>query len=78
MANPKVVRSQPVSASIGNWKKPIAERGPKDISAISDPAMMISQGRGGMAADERVSDMGGSWTCPATLDIAGPGTSAFA
>ena len=29
IARPKVVRSQPVSASIGSWKKPIAERGPK-------------------------------------------------
>ena len=29
IARPKVVRSQPFSASIGSWKKPIAERGPK-------------------------------------------------
>jgi hypothetical protein len=45
MARPKVVRSQPVSASIGNWKKPMAERGPKVSMAIMEPAAMISQGR---------------------------------
>src|SRR5690349_695044 len=45
MASPKVVRSQPRSASIGNWKKPIAERGPKLIAAIRQPQMMISQGK---------------------------------
>ncbi len=45
IANPNVVRSQPFSASIGNWKKPIAERGPKVSAAIRQPHMMISQGR---------------------------------
>ncbi|MNL05447.1 hypothetical protein D3C87_1260460 [compost metagenome] len=44
MASPKVERSQPVSASMGSWKKPIAERGPKVMTAISDPATMIAQG----------------------------------
>ncbi len=44
MARPKVERSQPVSASIGNWKKPMAERGPNVMTAISDPAAIISQG----------------------------------
>jgi hypothetical protein len=44
MASPKVVRSQPFSASIGSWKKPIAERGPKVIAAIRHPHAMISQG----------------------------------
>ena len=37
----------PVSASIGSWKKPMAERGPKVITAISDPARMMSQGMAG-------------------------------
>jgi len=46
MASAKVERSHPVSASMGNWKKPMAERGPKVSSAISDPLTMISQGRG--------------------------------
>ena len=45
MARPKVVRSQPFSASIGSWKKPIAERGPKVRAAIRQPQTMISQGR---------------------------------
>jgi len=44
IASPKVDRSQPVSASIGSWKKPMADRGPKVKSAISAPAEMISQG----------------------------------
>ena len=44
MARPKVVRSQPFSASIGNWKKPIAERGPKVSAAIRQPQMMMSHG----------------------------------
>jgi hypothetical protein len=44
IANPKVVRSHPLSASIGNWKNPIAERGPKVIAAITHPQIMISQG----------------------------------
>ena len=44
MARPNVVRSQPFSASIGSWKKPIAERGPKVIAAIRQPQMMISHG----------------------------------
>lgn len=37
IARPKVERSQPRSASIGNWKKPMADRGPKVMTAISDP-----------------------------------------
>lgn len=44
MASPKVDRSQPVSESIGSWKKPMAERGPKVSMAIRAPATMISQG----------------------------------
>ena len=44
MARPKVWRSQPFSASIGSWKKPIAERGPKVSAAIRQPQMMISHG----------------------------------
>ena len=47
MASPKVERSQPRSASIGSWKNPMAERGPKVITAISDPARMMSQGMAG-------------------------------
>ena len=44
MARPNVVRSQPFSASIGSWKKPMAERGPKVSAAIRQPQMMISHG----------------------------------
>jgi hypothetical protein len=44
IARPKVVLSQPLSASIGSWKNPIAERGPKVIAAITQPQIMISQG----------------------------------
>ena len=44
MARPNVWRSQPLSASIGSWKKPIAERGPKVSAAIRQPQMMISHG----------------------------------
>jgi hypothetical protein len=44
IAMPNVARSQPVSCSIGSWKKPIAERGPKVINAITQPAATISQG----------------------------------
>jgi hypothetical protein len=47
IARPKVVRSHPFSASIGNWKKPIAERGPKVMAAMRQPQMMISQGKEG-------------------------------
>jgi hypothetical protein len=77
MARPNVVRSQPVSASIGSWKKPMAERGPKDRSAISDPAMMISQGKDGTAGAGRVSDMVALLKCAATLGISTHSTSAF-
>ncbi len=56
MASPKVVRSQPVSASIGSWKKPMAERGPKVSTAISEPAMMISHGKPGLATVSREVD----------------------
>ncbi len=45
MARPKSVRSQPFSASMGSWKKPIAERGPKVSAAIRQPQTMISHGR---------------------------------
>src|SRR5690606_32269758 len=45
MARPKVVRSQPFSCSMGSWNSPIAERGPKDIAAMRQPLMMISQGK---------------------------------
>ena len=45
MARPKVVRSQPFSASMGSWKKPMAERGPNVMAAIRQPQAMISQGR---------------------------------
>jgi hypothetical protein len=38
----------------------MAERGPKDRSEISEPAMMISQGSDGTAGEGRVSDMNGS------------------
>ena len=51
MARPNVVRSQPFSASIGSWKKPIAERGPKVIAAIRQPQMMISHGTDFAGAD---------------------------
>ena len=47
-ASPKVSRSQPFSASIGSWKKPIAERGPKVSAAIRQPQVMMSQGRLGL------------------------------
>jgi hypothetical protein len=47
MARPKSERDQPVSASIGSWKKPIAERGPKVSAAIRQPLAMMSQGNPG-------------------------------
>ena len=40
-------RDQPVYASIGSWKNPIAERGPKVSAAIRQPLAMISQGNPG-------------------------------
>ena len=51
MARPKSARDQPVSASIGNWKKPIAERGPKVKAAMRQPLAMISQGNPGSLLD---------------------------
>src|SRR5690606_13284086 len=47
IARPKVVRSQPLSSSMGSWKRPIAERGPKVMAAMMQPLMMISQGNVG-------------------------------
>ena len=52
MARPNVVRSQPFSASIGSWKKPIAERGPKVSAAMAQPQMMISHGTAFLAGVE--------------------------
>ena len=44
MAMAKSSRLQPLSVSIGIWKKPIAERGPKVRSAIRQPAAIASHG----------------------------------
>ena len=41
---PNVVRSQPRASSIGNWKKPIAERGPNVNIAIRQPQMITASG----------------------------------
>jgi hypothetical protein len=34
---------------MGNWKKPMAERGPKVSTAIRDPATIMSHGMGWLA-----------------------------
>ncbi len=57
IARPNVVRSQPVSASIGNWKKPIAERGPKVISETRHPAAMTVHGKAGLPAGLMLDDI---------------------
>src|SRR5690606_28785587 len=49
MASPNVVLSQPRSSSMGSWKKPMAERGPKLMAAIRQPHNTISQGKDGAA-----------------------------
>jgi hypothetical protein len=41
---------------MGSWKKPIAERGPKVSTAISEPAMMMSHGMGRLAAGAATTD----------------------
>jgi hypothetical protein len=40
---------------MGNWKKPIAERGPKVISAIRQPHAMSSNGNGGFLVSDPMS-----------------------
>jgi hypothetical protein len=49
MASAKVLRSQPFSSSMGSWKKPMAERGPKVSAAMRQPQTTISQGKEGDA-----------------------------
>ena len=44
MARPKVARSQPLASSIGNWKNPIAERGPNASSEMIQAQPMATAG----------------------------------
>ena len=70
MARPNVVRSQPFSASMGNWKKPMAERGPKVSAAIRQPQMMISHGTD-LAAPDLAADE--AWVCVWAVMLHSPG-----